>query len=103
MDTATRVQILDEADYISHKFTFHLDRRGNPVLLGVHFDGCLRARVSAYANDITVFVSRRLEIKFVKALARYEQIAGVKVNFDQSEGLRLGAWRGGVPLPGPFR
>ena len=30
-------------------------------------------------------------------------MAGAKVNFDKSEGLRLGAWRGGVPLPGPFR
>ena len=25
------------------------------------------------------------------------------VNFDKSEGLRFGAWRGSVPLPGPFR
>ena len=38
-----------------------------------------------------------------KVVARYEQIAGVKINFDKSEGLRLGAWRGGVPLPRPFR
>ena len=37
-----------------------------------------------------------------KAFARYEQIAGAKMNFDKSEGLRLGAWRGGDPLPGPF-
>ena len=29
-------------------------------------------------------------------------VTGAKINFDKSEGLRLGAWRGGVPLPGPF-
>ena len=51
----------------------------------------LTARVSAFADDITVFVSRRLDIKAVK---KYERIAGAKVNFDKSEGLRLGAWRG---------
>ena len=44
---------------------------------------------------ISVFVSRRLDIKAVKkAVGKYEQIAGAKVNFDKSKGLRLGAWRG---------
>ena len=38
-----------------------------------------------------------------ETVARYEKVAGAKVNFDKSEGLRLGAWRGSVPLPGPFR
>ena len=33
----------------------------------------------------------------------YERIVGAKVNFDKSEGLRLGAWRGSDTLPGPFR
>ena len=28
-----------------------------------------------------------------KAVGEYERIAGAKVNFDKSEGLRLGAWR----------
>ena len=36
-----------------------------------------------------------------KAVGEYERIAGAKVNFDKSEGLRLGAWTG--TLPGPFR
>ena len=46
---------------------------------------------------------RCLGIKAVKkAVARYGQKAGAKINFDKSEGLRLGAWKGGVPLPGPF-
>ena len=38
-----------------------------------------------------------------KAVSEYERIAGAKVNFDKSEGLRLGAWRGSNTLPGPFR
>ena len=33
---------------------------------------------------------------------RYKQIAGAKINFDKSEGLRLCAWRDDIPLPGPF-
>ena len=37
------------------------------------------------------------------AVERYEKVAGAKVIFDKSEGLRLGAWKGGSPLPGPFR
>ena len=73
-------------------------------LRGVPFAGPLTARVSAFADDITVFVSRRLYIKAVKeAVVEYERIAGAKVNFDKSEGLRLGAWRGSNTLPGPFR
>ena len=38
-----------------------------------------------------------------KAVARYEEIAGVKINFEKNEGLRLGAWWGSILLPGPFR
>ena len=38
-----------------------------------------------------------------KAVSEYERIAGAKVNFDKSEGLRLGAWRGSNTLPGLFR
>ena len=42
------------------------DERTNSVLRGVLFAGSLTARVSAFADDITVFVSRRLDIKAVK-------------------------------------
>ena len=38
-----------------------------------------------------------------KAVGKYERIAGAKVNFDKSEGLRLRSWRGSDTLPGPFR
>ena len=41
------------------------DRTTNPVLRGVPFAGPLTARVSAFADDITVFLSRRLDIKTV--------------------------------------
>ena len=80
------------------------DERTGPSLRGIPFFSSLAARVSAFADDITVFVSRRLDIKAVKeAVVEYERIAGAKVNFDKSEGLRLGAWRGSNTLPGPFR
>ena len=59
-------------------------------------------KVSAYGDDI--FVSRRSDTKAAKkAVKRYEEVAGTKINFDKSDGLWLGAWMGGVPLPGPFR
>ena len=78
-----------------HRLT---DGGASPVLRGIPI-----AKVSANANDITVFVSHRLDIKAVKkAVARYDQIAGAKINFDKSEGLRLSAWRVGVPLPETF-
>ena len=45
-----------------------------------------------------------MDILAVKeAIARYEKVAGSKVNFDKSEGLRLSVWRGAIPLPEPFR
>ena len=79
------------------------DQRTSPALRGVPFAGPLTARVSAFADDITVCVSRRLDIKAVKeAVVEYERIAGAKVNFDKSESLQLGAWRASNTLPGPF-
>ena len=38
-----------------------------------------------------------------KAVERYEEVAGTMINFDKSEGPRLGVWKDGVLLPGPFR
>ena len=60
--------------------------------------GSVRAKISAFADDITVFVSSRLALKI--AVERYEKVVGAKVNFDKSQGLCLD---GGVPLPAPFR
>ena len=63
-------------------------------LCAVIFAGCVRAKV----YDITVFVFRRSVLKAAKkAVKRYEEAAGA------GEGLRIGGWRVGVPLPGPFR
>ena len=73
----------------------------NPALRGVPLAGCLRAKVSAYADDITVFVSRWSDIEAVKkAVERHEEVACANINFDKSDW--LSAWRGGVPLLGPF-
>ena len=48
-------------------------------------------KVSEYADDITIFVSRHFDIKAErKAVMRYEEVARAKINFDKSEGLRLG-------------
>ena len=68
------------------------DEGTNPALRGIPFVGPLTAKVSAFADDISVFVSRRLDIKAVKkVVGEYERIAEAKVNFDKSEGLRFGA------------
>ena len=75
------------------------DEKANPALCGVPFVRRYWARVSAFLEDITVFVSRRSDVEAVKkAVAKYEQIAGDKINFDKSESLWLGAWRGGLDL-----
>ena len=80
------------------------DEGTSPALRGIPFAGRLAASVFAFADEITVFVSRRLDIEAVKeVVVEYERIAGAKVNFDKSEGFRLGAWRGSNTLPGPFR
>ena len=79
------------------------DEKVSPTLSGIPFASHLTAKVFAFADDTTVFVFRRLEIKAgKKAVARNEQIARAKINFDESEDLWVGAWRGGVSLLGPF-
>ena len=63
------------------------DKGKNPALRGISSAGPLMATVSTFADDITVFVPRRLDIKTLKkAVGEYERIAGAKVNFDKSEG-----------------
>ena len=80
-----------------------IEEKASPALRSILFAGPLSAKLSAYTDDITVFVSGLLDIKAVKkAVTRYEQIAWAKINFDKSEGMRLGVWGDGVPLPGPF-
>ena len=68
------------------------DERTRPALRAVSLTDSVRAKISAFVDDIAVFVSRPLDIVAVKmAVERYEKVAGIKVNFDKSEGLRLGA------------
>ena len=79
------------------------DEQANSAQHDISFAGPLTANVTAFANDITVFVFHRLDISTVKkAVTEYERIAGAKISFDKSEGLWLGAWTGSNTLPGPF-
>ena len=69
------------------------DERTSPALRGIPFVGRLAVRVSAFADDVTVFASRRQRIEAVKeAVVEYERIAGAKVNFEKAKvcGLVLG-------------
>ena len=70
------------------------DERALPALRGVSPIGSVRAKISVFADDI---VAVKMPVE------RYEKLAGAIVNLDKREGLQLGALRGGVPLPGPFR
>ena len=79
------------------------DEWARPALRGIKLTGSVRAKISAFADDITLVLSCRLDILEVKmAVERYVIIAGTKVNFGKSEGLRLGSWKGSFSLPGPF-
>ena len=80
------------------------DEGACPALRIILLTDSVRAKISAFAEDINVFLSSRLDILAMKmAVARYEKVARAKVNFDKSEGLRFGAWGGGeVPCQGPF-
>ena len=52
---------------------------------------------------ISVFVSRCLNVKAVKkAVVKYEEIKGAKINFDKSKDQQLGVLRSGIHLPRPF-
>ena len=79
------------------------DEGVNPALSGVELPGGARAKNSAFADDVTIFVSSKKNIEVVrKQLERYEKVTGAKINLGKSKGLRLGAWRGLESLPGPF-
>ena len=73
-----------------------------PARREVPFARQVRTKVSAYVDYITL--SCRLDILAVKkAVEMFEEVEDAKINFDKSESLWLGAWRGNVPLPEPFR
>ena len=76
-------------ELLLHRFW---DEEANPALRGVPFVGCHRTMVSAYADDITVFVSRLPDIEAVnKVIVMHGQIAGVKIKFVKNKGLQLGS------------
>ena len=56
------------------------DEKTNLALRGVPFAGRFRAKVSAYADDTTVFVCIHFDLLAVKkAVERYEEVAGACV------------------------
>ena len=75
------------------------DEMEYPALRGVPFAGCLRAKVTSYADGITAFVFRQSDMKTVrKVIERYEEVA--KINFDKILQLQFCSWvSGGVALP----
>ena len=78
------------------------DRGARPALRGILLSGSVRTKISAFADDITVSVSRRQDIVTVKeAVARYEKVAGAKVHIDKTEGLRFGGWGAAFPCKSP--
>lgn len=79
-----------------------MDRACSSALCGITVPGVPRARVSAYADDVSAFVSSRSDIEVVlKALERYKLVIGDKINCDTSSVLRLSAWKR-VDLPESF-
>ena len=79
------------------------DGKTRLALCRIMLTGSIQAKIPVFTDDMTVFVSHRLDIIVVKkAVKKYEKVAGAKVNFDKSKGLWLGAWREGIPHPGPF-
>ena len=56
------------------------DERTRPALRAVSLTDSVRAKISAFADDITVFVSSKDGGREIR------EIAGTKVNFDKSEG-----------------
>ena len=58
------------------------DEKASLALCCILYSSPLSAKVSAYVDDLIVFGSHRLDIKAVKkVVARYEQVAGAKINF----------------------
>ena len=50
--------------------------------------------MSAFVDDVTIFVSSRDDIIVVtEELARYERISRAKANLEKSEGLQVEAWK----------
>ncbi|KAL2080678.1 hypothetical protein ACEWY4_024484 [Coilia grayii] len=79
--------------------------RGDPAVRGVHLPGAggLSAKVTAFADDLTLFLTTEGSFRAVVAiLAAFGQAAGAKVNLAKSAVLCLGGWGARTSVPGPF-
>lgn len=57
--------------------------------------------LSAYADDVIIFLSRRIKKKVEEIIKDFEIISAAKINWKKSEALAVGSWRGVLPsLPG---
>ena len=61
------------------------DGAANSALRGVLFAFCLRVKVSAYADDISLCI---LPIRYKSCEKDCWEVAGAKISFDKSKGLR---------------
>jgi hypothetical protein len=73
----------------------------NPLLhyLDTHLEGIRfgrtanRVAVVVYADDVTIFVTQRDELKIIQdALQCYEQATGARLNIQKSKALAIGGW-----------
>ncbi|MGL5102459.1 MAG: reverse transcriptase domain-containing protein, partial [Plesiomonas sp.] len=68
-------------------------RRLRQGLTGLTFATAENVRLSAYADDVTVFIRGQDDIQVLKEqLALYERASSAKVNWSKCEGLLLGEW-----------
>ena len=71
------------------------DQARRPALRGIALSGGGLARDSAYADDVTLYISSIEGMQAAdSAIVEHNRITGSKINSDKSAGLLLGAWRG---------
>ena len=70
------------------------DERSRPALCGIALPGGRHAKDSAYADDVTVYVSSLTDIVVTSNKVKYHcKLTGAEINCTKSEGLLLGKWR----------
>ncbi len=72
-------------------------------LSGIHFpdvNNMYRISISAYADDVTVFISDQNDVNIlIEAIGQYEKASSARVNWGKSEGLIIGQWKSGQGPP----
>lgn len=72
----------------------------SPALQGIGLTGAARASVSAYVDDVSIFLYRS-DIEVVQiALERYEKFTRAQIDYDNSSGMRLRCQKDVAPLVG---